>query len=238
MKRKEVLIAVISGCIGAMLTMAVGLFSPMGARAHSQPSDAVFGKIQCKEIEVVDSRGRTSCWIGTDISGGRILVNYTEQEKRSVSISATQFGGNVTARNRGGTVRLTTNEHGGEFYLSNSSGQRAASISIDEHGSSFRLTDNAFPFNGQILLSTKEGTPFVAVSGPKGEHAEMTIDEHGGRVEVSGKGEFWLEGMSLSENDPFVPVPDKDKKVAAMMRVNKEGNGTFSSWDENGNPLK
>ena len=41
MKRKEVLIAaVVGGCIGAVLTMGVGLFAPVGVAAQSQPTDA------------------------------------------------------------------------------------------------------------------------------------------------------------------------------------------------------
>ena len=40
MKRKDVLIAVIGGCIGALVTMSVGLFAPVGVVAQSQPTDA------------------------------------------------------------------------------------------------------------------------------------------------------------------------------------------------------
>ena len=40
MKRKDVLIAVIGGCIGALVTIGVGLFAPAGVVAQSQPTDA------------------------------------------------------------------------------------------------------------------------------------------------------------------------------------------------------
>ena len=40
MKRKDVLIAVIGGCVGALVTMSAGLFAPVGVVAQSQPTDA------------------------------------------------------------------------------------------------------------------------------------------------------------------------------------------------------
>ena len=52
MNTKAGLYAVIGGVVGAVLTMAVGLFLPQAAQSQS---DAVFGKITCRELEVVDS---------------------------------------------------------------------------------------------------------------------------------------------------------------------------------------
>ena len=40
MKRQDVLIAVIGSCIGALVTMGVELFAPVGVVAQSQPTDA------------------------------------------------------------------------------------------------------------------------------------------------------------------------------------------------------
>ena len=54
MKRKEVLMAVIGGFFGALVTMMVGLFLPMGVVAQSYNQDAVFGTITCRKIEVVE----------------------------------------------------------------------------------------------------------------------------------------------------------------------------------------
>ena len=57
MKRKEVLIAVIAGCFGAVITMGVGLFIPVGVVAQSQPTDAEFETITCGRLRVVDGKG-------------------------------------------------------------------------------------------------------------------------------------------------------------------------------------
>lgn len=53
MKRKELFYAVIGGCIGALITMIVGLLSPLHVIAQSQPTDAEFGTLRCREIGIV-----------------------------------------------------------------------------------------------------------------------------------------------------------------------------------------
>ena len=49
MKRKEVLIAVIAGCFGAVITMGVGLFIPVGVVAQSQPTDVAIWEDSMQE---------------------------------------------------------------------------------------------------------------------------------------------------------------------------------------------
>lgn len=83
MKRKEVLVAaVVGGCIGAVLTMSVGLFMPVGVVAQSYNHDATFGTITCRRIEVVELYPTTKGeWrdipmviIGSDEDGGSVTV--------------------------------------------------------------------------------------------------------------------------------------------------------------------
>ena len=52
MLRKEILIAVIGGVIGAVLAMAAGSIAPLGAQ--NEVKDAVFATIECR----ADSRER------------------------------------------------------------------------------------------------------------------------------------------------------------------------------------
>ena len=53
MKAKEGLYAVIGGCVGAVLTLSVCSFSPLGAQSQS----GEFGEIICSGLTVVDSKG-------------------------------------------------------------------------------------------------------------------------------------------------------------------------------------
>ena len=47
MRRKEVLFAVIGGIVGAVLVMATGSFSPLGA--HNEAVDLDLGTITCSK---------------------------------------------------------------------------------------------------------------------------------------------------------------------------------------------
>ena len=120
MKRKEVLIAVIGGCFGALVTMLVGLFAPMGVVAQNQ--DAVFGKITCTEIAVVDSSGERRCFIFSDEDGEIVLV----------------FG-------KEGRAGLITDEHGGGVAVSGKGkGKAGMTINAYRNGTISTLDKNAY----------------------------------------------------------------------------------------------
>ena len=70
MKRKEALYAVIGGCVGAVLTMVVCSVVPIGAQSQS---DAIFGKITCREMEVV-AHGRTVARINSRLGSGEMML--------------------------------------------------------------------------------------------------------------------------------------------------------------------
>ena len=65
MKKKEMLYAVIGGCVGAVLTMAVCSVSPL----HGN-----FGKIICKKLKVVGSDGKPRVTLSIGEYGGRVNV--------------------------------------------------------------------------------------------------------------------------------------------------------------------
>ena len=65
MKKKEMLYAVIGGCVGAVLTLAVCSVSPL---------DGNFGKIICKELKVVGSDGKPRVTLSIGEYGGRVDV--------------------------------------------------------------------------------------------------------------------------------------------------------------------
>ena len=71
MRRKEALYAVIGGVVGAILTMVVGSFSPLGAQSQS---DVSFGKITCKELVVENKDGSTAAYMAVGEYGGLVGV--------------------------------------------------------------------------------------------------------------------------------------------------------------------
>ena len=67
MNRKASFYAVIGGCVGAVLTMAVCSVLPIGAQSQS---DSVFGEITCTGLKVVDAERKTTVLLGTGVFGG------------------------------------------------------------------------------------------------------------------------------------------------------------------------
>ena len=72
MSKKEVLIAVIGGVIGAVLTMAGGVVLPL--EAQNEVRDAEFGAITCKSISVKDKPGAGGVLVRVGEDGGEIIV--------------------------------------------------------------------------------------------------------------------------------------------------------------------
>ena len=139
MKRKEVLIAaVVGGCIGAVLTMSVGLFIPVGVVAQSNNHDVTFGTITCGMIKVVDERGITRSYINA--YGG--IVYCDSEGKTSVAIGRGDKGGGVFVFRKGlGTLaaEMGIDEHGGVVAVYNNQGKlfaplKRASMSVNAFG--------------------------------------------------------------------------------------------------------
>ena len=213
MKRKEVLIAVIAGCFGAVITMGVGLFIPVGVIAQSQPTDVAFGKIQCREIEVVDSSG-----------------------KGIVSIGEWGHGGCVYVFSKGGVASMrTSSDQGVEFIVYGAEGNDSkAMMSAGEHGAAVTVVSKEGYVGGFATMGTKEdGSGIVTVWG-KGGTASMDIDEHGGHVSVQNKERKESAVVGIDEHGGRIDVFNKQGKIRVGMGVNEYGNGAVSTWDRNG----
>ena len=118
MLRKEVLFAVIGGIVGAVLVMATGSFSPLGA--HNEAVDLDLGYITCRGLTVVDSENNHRVKIGAFVSKGFVFVRgktdarvfiTADEEKGEVQMRTKNFNGHVeiTAREDGGETRVSDN---------------------------------------------------------------------------------------------------------------------------------
>ena len=164
MRRKEVLYAVIGGVVGAVLVMAAGLFSPLGAQ--NEVADAEFGEITCRRIRVVGSSSDN-----TDLFPGMILLNSGDGgtsasisalddlamlDLGNVTMSSVSANGTITVNGVNGEVKMNVNEHGG-YVLARSKDKGFAQISVDEHG----------------------GSVSVFGKGDKTSRAVMSVNEYG-----------------------------------------------------------
>ena len=154
MKRKDVLIAVIGGCIGALVTMGVGLFAPVGVVAQSYDQDATFGTITCGMIKVVDERGITRSFMnaysgiflcdnegkplvamGRDDNGGGFFVFDEGITTLAAKMGKDEHGGFVwvSGKDRGEAV-MRTDEHGGRIEVANNQLEIRAVMGVNEYG--------------------------------------------------------------------------------------------------------
>ena len=99
MKRKELFYAVIGGCFGAAITMLVGLISPIRVDAQSQPTDAQFGTLRCREIHIVNTQGQDTVSIKGDEESASIRIRAHSivpgQPNSEITFRANAFGADI-----------------------------------------------------------------------------------------------------------------------------------------------
>ena len=210
MRRKEALIAVVGGIVGAILTMVVGSFSPLGAQSRS---DGKFNTITCTELNVVDAEGNSRVWLTSSSdnglvyiegkSGSRIRLAAYESAGGQVSIRGTEGEEVSLLTTIGGSAEVAVYDRAGEGVILSTVGEHGGYVSVfgkdGEGAARMRITENG----GAVSVHGKDGVG----------SAQMTINEYGGRVSVRGKG-----------ND----------ETRATIAVNEYGNGAVSTWDKNG----
>ena len=130
MNRKESLYAVIGGCVGAVLTMVLCSFLPLGVQSQS----GNFGEIICTGMRVVDSQGKTKINIGSITHGGYVIVSGKEQMQ--VLISTTENGGGIAVYGKTGETKVAigATEQGGRVSVDDSDGKTNVGIDATEHG--------------------------------------------------------------------------------------------------------
>ena len=184
MRRKECLYAVIGGCVGAILTMAMCSVLPLGGQ--SQSDGLVFGEIRCTKLIV---RGEISCT--------QLAVVNSDLDRTNVG--------------RGPAVMIMANEkHGGQLYVKGTdlrsdvsviAGKSGASVSVasaesdvrviaGKSGASVSVADAEIDTPAAKMgVGGKGGYVWVNHLETRGGLAMMSVDEHGGNVVVGGKGD-------------------------------------------------
>ena len=191
MRRKEMLIGVFCGAVGAILAMAGGAVLPLGAQ--DDVKDAEFGTINCTGIKIANSNDDYSTMLipsGISMYSSEGLgVHIMSSGKsgylslgRSVTISggSRDVGGSISVSGENGAVEMEVDEHGGMVRVSGKDGEKAASMVISEYG-------------GRFGVFGKDG---------KGvESANIAIDEYGGTVSVFGWGSNYSRArMGVNED--------------------------------------
>ena len=129
MKRELIYAAAVGGCVGALMTMALGLVLPLGAQSQS---DGHFDEITCRRLRVVADNGSDS---ETTIDLMGMLV-------KGAGLRTHIFPMGIQIRNSNGVTNMT----GGVISVKNTTGgvisvkktddndPRAVKLGIDEYG--------------------------------------------------------------------------------------------------------
>ena len=172
MKRELIYAAAVGGCVGALMTMALGLVLPLGAQNHP---DGYFRKVTCTQLTVLSPDldktnldDRTGAvMIGVDEHGGHMHVLGIDSGSSVV----------VRAKDGGGSVAV---------FGDNSTEMPEAIIGVQEHGG-FVGVNSKDDMKAYAEMSVDEDSGIVTVLG-RGAGAGMKVDKHGGLVSVDGIG--------------------------------------------------
>ena len=129
---------------------------------------------------------------------------------------------------------LNTSEFGGSVFVVGKLG-KGAEMHVTKYGGAMFVWGKEAKGGAGMHLDGFGGKVYVEGRGFK--EATLSIDELGGRVSVEGKESDELKRAAMSIEGDGGEVNVWGKGAGARMGVNKDGNGEFSSWDENGNRL-
>lgn len=127
----------------------------------------MIGDITCKSLTIVDQNGKDTVRLYTALDGAGSIGITADTGEDSVRISTHQLGGDIRVFSRygKGEAQINANEHCGVFVVLDSNGKTAIGMLVGRE-------------DGGALEVYKRGSSVVEVSS----------DEHGGRVDVTGKG--------------------------------------------------
>ena len=136
-----------------------------------------------------------------------------------------------------GNIRagLNTSEFGGSVFVVGKLG-KGAEMHVTKYGGAVFVWGKEAKGGAGMHLDGFGGKVYVEGRGFK--EAALSIDENGGRVSVEGKEGNKLKTAAMSIDGDGGSVDVWGKGAGARMDVNKDGNGDFSAWDENGNRLE
>ena len=214
MRRNEALYAVIGGVVGAVMVMAAGSLSPLGAQ--SAVRDVAFGKITCREIRVIDTDGQPLVVIDRREHGGAVVVRNKDGKSGAI-LRNNEYGAYVEVVGNRGTSYgyIGTEEHVVGIGCHGKDGKRReAAMSVhDDLGAAVSVSNK----DEESMVQIRGGAVVVYGEGEKSE-VDIGTGEHGGYVRVSGKDGEPRAVMMAGEGDAsFVSVHGKDGKINALM---------------------
>lgn len=139
MNTKERLYVVIGGCVGAVLTMAICSFFPLGAQSQGDS----FGEISCTGLKVVNAKGNAVIHLDSSKDGGTVYIwgnadsgtDDKEELKKKIALVCGKYQTSVTIGNPVSShIRLEKREHGASIRICNEKGDALVYLGVARHG--------------------------------------------------------------------------------------------------------
>ena len=174
MKRELIYAAAVGGCVGALMTMALGLVLPLGAQSGT---DGHFDEITCTDLKVMSPDGTRGVSLFAR-NGGGIFIYGKEEDVQHPFIPV---------------VRIGADEDGGRVDVYDKDGKRCAYMGADEDGG--LVSVNAKDGGERVQMSVNEDGGYVSVYGRGNDYsrAKMGVNEYGnGAVSTWDKNRYRL----------------------------------------------
>ena len=116
MKRELIYAAAVGGCVGALMTMALGLVLPLGAQSGT---DGHFDEITCTDLKVMSPDGTRGVSLFARNGGGIFIYGKEEDVQHPfipvVIINGDEDGGRVAVYDKDGksSAYMSVHENGG-----------------------------------------------------------------------------------------------------------------------------
>lgn len=198
MRRKEMLIAVIGGIVGAVLTMMVGSVLPLGAQSQS----GNLGEIECTKLTIIDPNdGSKRVVLDQDEHGGRVRVlsvldpdplpEDSLAAKWGLERVPAEFRLSIVLEDKVGIAGERIREYKGHIFLHDDLGSVKNTLIFDEedtltcHG--LHVND---PLTGKIAVGIRADMwgGAITVAGADGADAIRLIGgQSGGHLRIYGK---------------------------------------------------
>ena len=199
MNGKERLYAIIGGCVGAILTLVVCSFLPVGAQSQVDS----FGDITCTGLKVVNANGEELIKLVDSDGGGSISIYDRGWLDSDVSQSK--------------QIQLSCKKGASEIAIFSGT-QRRISLGTDKYGGTIEVFPNkpldqwqSFKRTAVKIGADKKGGTIDILSYRGLGKVSMKIDKYGGRVGVFDTDKHALRAaMGVNEyRNGFVSVWDK-----------------------------
>ena len=169
MKRELIYVAAVGGCVGAMMTVALGLVVPLGAQSES---DGYFDEITCRSLRVAHEEEGLS---ETEITPRGVMVRFDDRVGAVLNLAGVRVDSRKDEEGAWlGPDGLTVygNERRGIMSSSlitvRDEDMRGVELSIDEHGGAVSVFGRE-SFGECALMSVNE----------YGNGAVSTFDKNG-----------------------------------------------------------